>query len=119
MTSKDKPRQLNSLRYDMLILTTGDDGKPDGAGELTFSVDGLALPRVGDRLYFTEDDGLTVVVTEVEHWFNPDAPDVTRHRSITVVAHPDPSSREMTQKLLDPAELERWLIEYPWLSEYP
>lgn len=84
---------------------------PGSVASSTFAV---ALRRP-----FTEDDGLTVVVTEMEHWLHPDAPDVTRHRSITVVAHQDPSSREMTQKLLDPAELERWLTEYPWLSEYP
>ncbi|MEU6586494.1 hypothetical protein [Nocardia sp. NPDC046763] len=108
---------MNSLRYDMLILTTSDDGKPDGEVELAFSVDGIALPRVGDDLYFTAADGLVVEVTKVEHWFNPNAPDVTQHRSITVVANAHWSSREVVQKLKDPAALKVWLAEFPWLRE--
>ncbi|MFF0547206.1 hypothetical protein ACFYTF_30680 [Nocardia thailandica] len=75
---------------------------------VTVTVQGLVVPRLGERLNF--DIGgqqLSVKVVDVAHWFF-EPHDDPNHREIVVTAQPLDVDQAVAQQLLDPEALARW-----------
>lgn len=83
---------VGPVRYDLSVQVPADG---DDVDEAVFTVNALALPRVGDELTF-EGGGtfLAVKVTHVNHWFFA-AEDKPPRRTITVVAESLPKFEDL------------------------
>ncbi|GAB3212573.1 hypothetical protein [Nocardia tengchongensis] len=114
--------QLTSLvgpvRYHLFVQIIRADGTRDEEDEdPIFTVNGLALPRVGDELCF-EGHGmaLQMIVREVGHHFYEEHAYTPPHRVIQVVADAIPFHHETVRKLRDPVVLERWIAHFTMLE---
>jgi hypothetical protein len=80
-------------------------------------VNGLALPRPGDRLYFDAGGGasLTPVVHEVGHWFFL-ADSGPRLRELTVTAEVSAAENDIVRQLLNRENREQWIAKFNMLG---
>jgi hypothetical protein len=106
---------IGPVRYSLVIFAKDEEGEETGE-TVSVVVNGLALPRTGDRLYF--DGGTTTLsptVVEVAHWFTPPE-DGIRCRELVVRAEVDSLEDPMVRRLLDSVERERWIARFPMLE---
>jgi len=82
-------------------------------------VQGLTVPRVGERLNFDiAGDQLSVKIVDVAHWFfEPE--DDPNHREIVVTAQPLDIDQSTAQKLLDPEVLAQWCARLAAVAPIP
>ncbi|MDR7172955.1 hypothetical protein J2W56_006721 [Nocardia kruczakiae] len=106
------------VRYTVFVVVPPPDAGPDEFESYQFVATGPALPRAGESLEF---DGpgpfsLSLIVTEVTHWFFNAADDPAQPFRLVVEAHPVPTGRADAQKLFDPDAPERWVGQYSTLE---
>jgi hypothetical protein len=98
-----------------VIFAKNDEGEKTGKN-LSLVVNGLALPRAGDRLYFDAGGAsLSPTVVEVSHWFSP-SEDTLRHRELVVRAEVEELENPLVRQLLNKDERERWVARFPMLE---
>ncbi|NEW42512.1 type II toxin-antitoxin system RelE family toxin [Nocardia cyriacigeorgica] len=106
---------LGPVRFTVAIPIP--DAKGEGRGEVvTFVVNGLVVPRVGERVIFDVDgDDIVLDVMDVAHWFfTPN--DGPRQREIVVSVTVQWPDTDDARKLLDPVEYERWVARFAMLE---
>lgn len=104
---------VGPVRYDLHVYVPADGGDDDG---VDFTVNALALPRVGDELTFEGDsDVLMVRVKQVNHWFFS-AEDKPPRRTISVVAHSAPNFDSFVRRLRSDVELDQWISQFTMLN---
>ncbi|MGY2025782.1 hypothetical protein [Nocardia gipuzkoensis] len=105
------------MQYSLFVRSADSDGEQDSNKDVSFVVNGLTLPRVGDDLNFAIDPDAQLVTTvvKVEQWFFAEDQEEP-HRVITVDAEASSGCFEMVRKLRDPAELEQWVARFPMLE---
>jgi hypothetical protein len=111
------PAPTDPARYVLAIYSFEDETGTPTADSISVVVNGLALPRVGDRLCF--DGGtttLTPTVTEVTHWFTPSGPGSTGKRELMVSAEVDGLEAPTIRELRDPQRRRRWIAQFPMLE---
>lgn len=106
---------VGPVRYDPCVYVPAD---LDDDGEMVeFTVNALALPRVGDELTFGSGTSfLLVQVTSVSHWF-ASAKDAPPRRSISVIAHSLPASDDLVRRLRTDTELDQWISQFRMLEK--
>lgn len=103
---------VGPVRYDLHVYVPADDDD-DG---VDFTVNALALPRVGDELTFEgTSDMLVVRVKQVDHWFFSTEEKPPR-RTISVVAHSFPRFDSFVRRLRSDVELDQWISQFTMLD---
>lgn len=106
---------VGPVRYELFIPIPPTWAEP--SDDVGFIVNGFTLPRVDDDLTFEGGGVLMVKVNKISHTFYSTTYEAPR-RAITAEAAPFNVSREHLLKLRDPAELERWVAQFPMLENF-
>lgn len=97
------PKLDGPVGYTLAVLVDADADEV-----VTVTVQGLAVPRVGERLNFDlAGQQLSVKIVDVAHWFFEPRDD-PNHREIVVTALPLDVDQAVAQQLLDPETLAQW-----------
>lgn len=109
------PAPIGPVRYTLVILAKNNQGEETGEA-VTMVVNGLALPRPGDRLYFDAGGtSLAPVVQDVGHWFFP-ADSGPRYRELMVTAEVSEGENATVRQLLNRENRERWIARFSMLE---
>ncbi|NKY43560.1 hypothetical protein [Nocardia cerradoensis] len=105
------------VRYTVFVVVPAPDD-PDEVDSFQFVATAPFLPRTGESLEFDGPGGfgLSLLVTEVTHWFFDAADAPGQPFKLVVEGKPVPTGLADAQKLLDPAALEHWVQQYPTLE---
>jgi len=82
--------------YELTIWTEDGDGESNDIGMQVYA-EAAPLPRQGEKITFEGPPVLTVVVTEVHHWFDCEPP--RQPCSVTVTC--EPATEEDRQRILE------------------
>ncbi|WP_280212174.1 hypothetical protein [Nocardia cyriacigeorgica] len=106
---------LGPVRYTVAIPIPDAQGTSQGE-VVTFVVNGLAVPRTGERLVFDNGgDDMVLDVMDVAHWFRTPG-DGPRQREVVVSVNVQWPDTDDARKLLDPVEYERWVARFAMLE---
>lgn len=120
VTPNESPQTTSAVgpvRYSLFVRSADSGGEHDSNKDVSFVVNGLTLPRVGDDLNFAVDPDTQLVTTvvKVEQWFFAEEQEEP-HSMITVDAEASSGCHELVRKLRAPAELEQWVAQFPMLE---